>query len=156
MSSNQQKFSLFLSLTNGAGLPKPHVRLVPPPLSVALDARMAGNEARFIRSGCRPNAVLRPVLCPSKHDSDDNEALGAVKFAVFALRDLKASEEVVLGWEWDDGAVVHQLPALIEEGMRSGAGPSKMTCVSSFYSLSYFHSSPFFLVLSGCFEYSSN
>ncbi|KAL5511001.1 hypothetical protein ACEPAG_3720 [Sanghuangporus baumii] len=109
------------------GIPKPHVHLVPPPLSVALDARMAGNEARFIRSGCRPNAVLRPVLCPSKQQSDVNDQPGVVKFAVFALRDLKASEEVVLSWEWDDGAVVHQLPALIEEGMRSGAGPSKMT-----------------------------
>lgn len=109
-------------------MPKPHVHLVPPPLSVALDARMAGNEARFIRSGCRPNAVLRPVLCPSKQSGDDNEP-GVLKFAVFALRDLKASEEVVLSWEWDDGAVVHQLPAIIEEGLRSGAGPSKMTCV---------------------------
>ncbi|EJD04811.1 uncharacterized protein FOMMEDRAFT_120032 [Fomitiporia mediterranea MF3/22] len=108
------------------GLPKPHVHLVPPPLSVALDARMAGNETRFIRSGCRPNAVLRPVLCPSKQSGEDNDP-GSIKFAVYAVRDLKASEEVVLGWEWDDGAVVHQLPALIEEGLRSGAGPSKMT-----------------------------
>ena len=37
-------------------------------------------------------------------DSDYVESLG---FANFALRDLKACEEVVLGWEWDDGSVVH-------------------------------------------------
>ncbi|KAG6823438.1 hypothetical protein H0H87_000556, partial [Tephrocybe sp. NHM501043] len=33
-------------------------------------------------------------------------------FAVFALRDLKAGEEVVK-WEWDDNCVVHQLPAVL-------------------------------------------
>lgn len=60
-----------------------------------------------------------------------------MSFAIFALRDLKASEEVVLGWEWDDGSVVHELPALVEAlggGIGRGqgqaaAGPSKMTCV---------------------------
>ena len=116
-------------------MPKPYVHLVPPPISVALDARMTGNEARFVRSGCRPNAVLRPVLCPSRHsrksqsngEHQESDDPGVLKFAIFALRDLKACEEVVLGWEWDDGAVVHQLPALIEEG--SHAGPSKLTCV---------------------------
>ncbi|TDL21014.1 hypothetical protein BD410DRAFT_696983, partial [Rickenella mellea] len=103
------------------GMPKPHVHIVPPPLSLALDARTAGNEARFARSGCRPNAVLRPVLCkkttktktspPRSRSTSDNTTLS---FAIFALRDLKAKEEVVLGWEWDDSAVVHELPALIE------------------------------------------
>ena len=179
----------------------PFVHLIPPPLSLALDARQAGNEARFARSGCRPNAVLRPVLCrkkrkfshpnpkhnrksyfkptspsstrhsfqsqhnttthanvngtmpngdssharsrsqsPSNSNSDsesdgddESESLG---FAIFALRDLKACEEVVLGWEWDDGSVVHQLPALVKTGGvdglggdANGAGPSTMTCV---------------------------
>ena len=37
-----------------------------------------------------------------------------LEFAVFALRDLKQGEEVVLGWEWDDGNAVHALPALIQ------------------------------------------
>ena len=122
-------------------MPKPYVHLVPPPLSVALDARMTGNETRFVRSGCRPNAVLRPVLCSSQQArnshlngeyavAQENDDTGVLKFAIYALRDLKACEEVVLGWEWDDGAVVHQLPALIEEGSR--AGPSKMTCVFPF------------------------
>jgi hypothetical protein len=32
-------------------------------------------------------------------------------FALFALRDLRADEEIVLGWEWDDGHEVHMLPA---------------------------------------------
>ncbi|KAF8261837.1 hypothetical protein EI94DRAFT_1745077 [Lactarius quietus] len=104
------------------GMPKPFVHLFGPPLDVALDARITGNEARFVRSGCRPNAVLRPMLCPrtkatteeldpSSSKCRDSEML---TFGVFALRDIKANEEVVLGWEWDDGNAVHHLPALIE------------------------------------------
>ncbi|KAH8989042.1 hypothetical protein EDB86DRAFT_2008934 [Lactarius hatsudake] len=103
------------------GMPKPFVHLFGPPLDVALDARITGNEARFVRSGCRPNAVLRPMICsptkgtdqrdPSSSKCRDSETL---TFGVFALRDIKANEEVVLGWEWDDGNAVHHLPALIE------------------------------------------
>lgn len=89
------------------GMPKPFVHLMGPPLDVALDARIAGNHGRFARWGCKPNAVLRPVLC----DRDDDCSLS---FGVFALRDLKANEEVVLGWEWDDGNAIHSLPALLE------------------------------------------
>lgn len=69
---------------------------------MALDSRLAGNHGR---SGCQPNAVLRPLLC------DDPGSLG---FGIFALRDLKANEEVVLGWEWDDGNAAHKLPALLK------------------------------------------
>ncbi|CDO76147.1 hypothetical protein BN946_scf185027.g10 [Trametes cinnabarina] len=95
------------------GMPKPFVHLIGPPLDVALDARFTGDQSRFVRSGCRPNAVIRPVICQStkKPTSNPEEMLS---FGIFALRDLKPNEEVVLGWEWDDGNVVHHLPALIE------------------------------------------
>ena len=99
------------------GIPKPFVHLMGPPLDLALDARLAGNGTRFVRSGCRPNAVLRPMLCRRTHrgaaagQPPDDDTLS---FGVFALRDLKAHEEVVLGWEWDDGSVIHHLPALID------------------------------------------
>lgn len=104
------------------GMPKPFVHLLGPPLDVALDARVAGDEGRFVRSGCRPNAVLRPVICEeSKERERERENIPTVEegqepltFGVFALRDLKANEEVVLGWEWDDGNAIHALPALIE------------------------------------------
>jgi hypothetical protein len=104
------------------GMPKPFVHLFGPPLDVALDARITGNEARFVRSGCRPNAVLRPVICPRAKRTDEHGPSPTPKssdpetltFGVFALRDIKANEEVILGWEWDDGNAVHHLPALIE------------------------------------------
>ncbi|CAL1698683.1 unnamed protein product [Somion occarium] len=99
-------------------MPKPFVHLLGPPLDVALDARTTGQETRYVRNGCRPNAVLRPVLCNrNPHSSDDRtsnaDLAETLTFGVFALRDLKAQEEVILGWEWDDGSVIHQLPALI-------------------------------------------
>ncbi|KAJ3827302.1 Le.MFB1 [Lentinula raphanica] len=118
------------------GMPKPKVHLLGPPLDLSLDARGKGGKARFVRSGCRPNAVLRPVLCSEKrergpnpnparqHDLGSTERAGSLgvsespeslSFAIFALRDLKAEEEIVLGWEWDDANVVHLLPALLED-----------------------------------------
>ncbi|PSR77474.1 hypothetical protein PHLCEN_2v7905 [Hermanssonia centrifuga] len=96
------------------GMPKPFVHLIGPPLDVALDARLSGNGSRFVRSGCRPNAVLRPVLCRLPHTAGGSSPDETLTFGVFALRDLKAQEEVVLGWEWDDGSVIHHLPALID------------------------------------------
>lgn len=98
------------------GMPKPFVHLFGPPLDVTLDSRLTGNKSRFVRSGCRPNAVLRPVICPrTRGDRKPSSHLEeTLSFGVFALRDLKANEEVILGWEWDDGNAVHSLPALIE------------------------------------------
>lgn len=198
-----------------------------------------GNEACFISSGCRPNAVLRPVLCrklrdrkkekekekgkkqsasgvmngqaaedgrhshghgqktkkhgvghakdwlctfgggdngmdvdvdavvdiesgtpdgiinnnnDSENTEDDNSPTGSrppsptIKFAIFALRNLKALEEVVLGWECDDGAVVHKLPALVRMlagGAHEGksSAEEKLSCVElyliSLFSITY-------------------
>jgi hypothetical protein len=67
------------------------VHLFGPPLDVALDARLSGSQSRYARSGCHPNAVLRPVMCYSK---GEDTSLG---FGLFALKDLKGGEEVVLG-----------------------------------------------------------
>ena len=54
-------------------------------------------------------------------DSDTDDT--TLSFALFALRDLRADEEIVLGWEWDDGHAVHMLPALMES-------PGMFGCVS--------------------------
>ncbi|GAA5998701.1 uncharacterized protein JCM10292_007171 [Rhodotorula paludigena] len=43
------------------GATKAGVRALPAPWSVAVDARKWGNEVRFARSGCHPNAVVRVV-----------------------------------------------------------------------------------------------
>ncbi|KAG5640400.1 hypothetical protein DXG03_008804, partial [Asterophora parasitica] len=156
------------------GIPKPFVHLVGPPLDVALDSRMVGGEARFVRSGYAPGSRTPQDAHPSSRASNlpespsqpshphpsqhpqshqepheqshphpqspqshpltstntnlpfnptnlsntppDDQPDGTLTFAVFALRDLKAHEEVVLGWEWDDGHAVHALPAFVKAG----------------------------------------
>ena len=185
---------------------------MPPPLDVVLDARRVGNEGRFARSGCWPNAVVRPVICvPSTSSSsgtsngdsnltingngDDMDQYPAslspqdsrraspaidrkgkgrvppapestreptigptadsdgptltdsgeleVAFGIFALRELKEKEEIVLGWEWDDGSSIHEFPGVLlaeaeassgalsgplVAGVASGSGNEKSRC----------------------------
>ncbi|KAF9228203.1 hypothetical protein BS17DRAFT_745486 [Gyrodon lividus] len=115
------------------GMGKPQVRLVGGGWEVGVDARgigaedVGGGKTRWARCGCWPNAVVRPVICAQSHQTDDSpdqeDSASAsdsdtdpttLSFALFALRDLKADEEIVLGWEWDDGHAVHMLPALME------------------------------------------
>ncbi|KAI6006210.1 hypothetical protein F5J12DRAFT_721138 [Pisolithus orientalis] len=114
------------------GMGKPQVRLVGGGWCVGVDAReLGGHESlgkgRWARCGCWPNAVVRPVICggarrrKKKGEGGDRESDNEQKahsttlsFGLFALRDLRADEEIVLGWEWDDGHAVHMLPALIE------------------------------------------
>lgn len=79
-------------------MPKPHVHLLGPLSDFVLDARQYGGERRFIRSGCRPNAVLQPMLYePSRKDADERtegmqgqrekaDKETSLGFGVYALR----------------------------------------------------------------------
>ncbi|WFD20625.1 hypothetical protein MCAP1_002874 [Malassezia caprae] len=89
------------------GTSKPHVRLLPPPLNLAVDARMYGNPARFARASCHPNAVLRPIL------QRDGDRWPKLHFGLFALAPIPKSHEITVGWDWDDHHIVHVLPALV-------------------------------------------
>ncbi|WWC87397.1 uncharacterized protein L201_002286 [Kwoniella dendrophila CBS 6074] len=94
------------------GLPKPHVRSIGPPINLMIDARGYGNDLRFVRSGCHPNVVLRPLLWrPSENGSLK------LKFGLFASKDIGKKDELVLGWEWDDQHVVHSLRSIINTAM---------------------------------------
>ncbi|KIJ18048.1 hypothetical protein PAXINDRAFT_58298, partial [Paxillus involutus ATCC 200175] len=112
------------------GMGKPQVRLVGGGWGVGIDAREIRGSSRWARCGCWPNAVLRPVICAGTRAAENKGEKGrqhragypasdsdtdptTLSFALFALRDLKAEEEIVLGWEWDDGHAVHMLPALM-------------------------------------------
>ncbi|KAI6110256.1 hypothetical protein EDD16DRAFT_1727068 [Pisolithus croceorrhizus] len=82
------------------------------PTSASTTTSMSGNEGDD--SDAPP-----PPPSPSDHfsnseDASSDEDSTTLSFGLFALRDLRADEEIVLGWEWDDGHAVHMLPALIE------------------------------------------
>ncbi|KAK0234397.1 hypothetical protein EDD85DRAFT_843678 [Armillaria nabsnona] len=81
-----------------ARVPRVFVHLIPShdesdDCGVALDARLAGNAARWIRSGCYPNVEI--------HANEDGG------WGVYAIRELSAGDEIVLGWEWDDAHPIH-------------------------------------------------
>lgn len=117
------------------GMPKPHVKMLAAPLEVVLDARVVGGVARFVRSGCWPNSVLRSVITKKDKrkkvrktitDLDDVEMTGIpvevdegsdleVHFGIFTLRELDEGEEVIVAWEWDDAHRIHRLPRLVLE-----------------------------------------
>ncbi|KAJ7079903.1 hypothetical protein C8R44DRAFT_895581 [Mycena epipterygia] len=115
------------------GAPRAFVHLVGPPLDLALDARGAGGKGRWTRSGCFPNAEVRAFVCGAAGESGrdagfsrargretggidldgeagaEAEAEARTHFGIFATRALRAGEEVVVGWEWDDANAVHRV-----------------------------------------------
>ncbi|ODO01775.1 hypothetical protein I350_06604 [Cryptococcus amylolentus CBS 6273] len=100
------------------GTGKPGVRGVGPPVDLVLDARAYGGKMRFVRSSCRPNAVLRVVIHQpagkgkGKKEGKEGEGEGKVTFGIFASQDIGKKEEITLAWEWDDAHLVHFLPSL--------------------------------------------
>ena len=103
------------------GLTKPHVHRIGPPLDLIIDARRYGNDLRFIRSGCHPNVVLRPLL---HFDDNDENARVELSFGIFASTRIPAGKELVIGWEWDDHHILHNLRAYALEVEASGSFPS--------------------------------
>ncbi|KAG8722262.1 hypothetical protein FRC08_004887 [Ceratobasidium sp. 394] len=84
-----------------------YVRLVPAPLDICLDARVMGNEGRFVRCGCWPNVAVRSFMSVKGAAEDEDEE--ETRFGVFALREPELGEEIVLGWEWSVEHVIHRL-----------------------------------------------
>ncbi len=103
------------------GLTKPQVHRIGPPLDLIIDARRYGNDLRFIRSGCHPNVVLRPLL---HYDDNDESANVELSFGIFASTRIPAGKELVIGWEWDDHHILHNLRAYALEVEASGSFPS--------------------------------
>ncbi|WWC67466.1 uncharacterized protein I206_101374 [Kwoniella pini CBS 10737] len=117
------------------GVPKPHVRSIGPPVNLIIDARGYGNDLRFVRSGCHPNVVLRPLLWRSS----ESESL-KLKFGLFAAKDIGKKDELVLGWEWDDQHVVHSLRSIVHAAMLNDgslASPSFSTSIRTVNQLSH-------------------
>ncbi|KAJ7745529.1 hypothetical protein DFH07DRAFT_748821 [Mycena maculata] len=125
------------------GVPKRFVHIVGPPLEVALDARGRGGRGRWVRSGCWPNAEVRAYVCPGAGERDargrgsgrqarEREDEARTHFGIFATRALREGEEIVVGWEWDDGNAVHRVGEVAGHGEHG-----YVLSFSSSYSLSF-------------------
>lgn len=88
------------------GIVKPFIRRLGPPVDLVVDGRIYSNDMRFVRSGCHPNAVFRPIVHYAKGSSKPS-----LSFGIFASSTIPAGQEIVLGWEWDDDHIIHTLRA---------------------------------------------
>lgn len=88
------------------GITKPFTRRLGPPVDLVIDGRIYGNDMRFVRSGCHPNAVFRPIVFRRKGGKESS-----LCFGIFATTTIPAGQEIILGWEWDDDHVIHALAA---------------------------------------------
>ncbi|RKP11296.1 hypothetical protein BJ684DRAFT_22152 [Piptocephalis cylindrospora] len=114
------------------GIEKPYVLPHPSsgPLTLVVDARLVGNEMRFIRRSCRPNCCLRSVVVDSGEDEEmgeveveregegqrqeegngKEESVSKVRLAIFATRAVGKGEELTLPWSWDPDHICSKPP----------------------------------------------
>lgn len=62
-------------------------------LEMCVDARSFGNEARFIRRSCTPNAEVRHVI-------ED----GMLHLYIYSLRSISKGSEITIGFDYDYGS----------------------------------------------------
>lgn len=104
------------------GTVKPHVARVDlhlqeegSPLSIVLDSRFVGNEARFVRKSCpiSANCEIRTFYIPE---------LQAFKHVIYTTKNItlkgeNLEEELRLKWEWDEKHPIERMFAYNTEGL---------------------------------------
>ncbi|KAI9031647.1 hypothetical protein CLU79DRAFT_830911 [Phycomyces nitens] len=83
------------------GTQREHV-LFFPTLDLCIDARYHGNNGRYIRRSCHPNADVRSIILP--HSKDDN----TIHLGIFTREEIRPGQEVTLGWNWQRGHIAWQ------------------------------------------------
>jgi len=103
------------------GVPKPAVRALPAPLNLVIDQRGFGNETRFARNSCHPNAVLRPVVFSKKASAAESGGADEpiLLLGLFASREIRGREEISVAWDWDDDHIVHALQPILAAHLKS-------------------------------------
>ncbi|KAG5830609.1 hypothetical protein ANANG_G00312500 [Anguilla anguilla] len=89
-------------------------------LEVCVDARSFGNEARFVRRSCTPNAEVRHVI-------ED----GTLRLYIYSLRHIGKGSEVTIGFDYDYGNCKYQVDCACLRGsphcpvLRQSAEPTE-------------------------------
>ncbi|KAI8887796.1 SET domain-containing protein [Backusella circina FSU 941] len=63
-------------------------------LDLCVDARAFGNDGRFIRRSCYPNAEIRTILIPNGRDAD------IVHLGIYTHKEVSRGEEITVPWGW--------------------------------------------------------
>ena len=75
--------------------PKKFVLFSPPnTLGIYVDARVYGNDARYVRRSCYPNARVALVLVQNPPDR-------GIHFGLFATKNIKPRDEITIGHDWN-------------------------------------------------------
>jgi len=81
--------------------PKSFVHFAPPlTLELYIDARQVGNEARYVRKSCFPNARVALFIVPHQ----------GLHFGLFATRNIKTREEITVSHDWN---MAHKMEEMI-------------------------------------------
>ncbi|KAI8977003.1 hypothetical protein BDF20DRAFT_835839 [Mycotypha africana] len=71
-------------------------------LDICINARFAGNDARYIRRSCCPNAEIKSIILPN--DSDDQ----TIHMGIYTSDEVNRGEEITIGWNWHKGVLMWQ------------------------------------------------
>ncbi|KAI7791814.1 inactive histone-lysine N-methyltransferase 2E isoform X2 [Triplophysa rosa] len=74
-------------------------------LEMCVDARSFGNEARFIRRSCTPNAEVRHVI-------ED----GMLHLYIYSLRSISKGSEITIGFDYDYGSCKYKVDCACMKG----------------------------------------
>uniref|UniRef100_A0A673H4N2 Histone-lysine N-methyltransferase 2E-like n=1 Tax=Sinocyclocheilus rhinocerous TaxID=307959 RepID=A0A673H4N2_9TELE len=74
-------------------------------LEMCVDARSFGNEARFIRRSCTPNAEVRHVI-------ED----GMLHLYIYSLRSMSKGSEITIGFDYDYGSCKYKVDCACVKG----------------------------------------
>ena len=89
--------------------PKQYVLFSPPnTLDIYVDARLSGNNARYVRRSCFPNARVA-LVCVS------NPPERGIHFGLFATKNIKTREEITIGHDWNLSHKMEEMIASVRE-----------------------------------------
>jgi hypothetical protein len=94
--------------------PKQYVLFSPPntlDIAIYIDARLYGNDARYVRRSCFPNARVS-LICVS------NPSERGIHFGIFALKPIKSREEITIGHDWNFSHRMEQMIAGVTDETR--------------------------------------
>ncbi|KAI8348027.1 hypothetical protein EDC96DRAFT_448923 [Choanephora cucurbitarum] len=83
------------------GTPLPHVFFYRA-FDICIDARLMGNDTRYVRRSCSPNAELKSIILP--HNSHDQ----TIHLGIYTQEEVERGEEITIGWDWGRKVIMYQ------------------------------------------------
>ena len=92
--------------------PKPYVLFCPPnTLDIYVDARLYGNDARYVRRSCFPNARVALICVQNPPDR-------GIHFGLFATKNIKTRDEITIGYDWNPAHKMEEMISAVRDETR--------------------------------------